>query len=314
MPRLRPIWPLLLFVIVVSACGGSQSSAGPTPIVSRSADPIQVVVTLPVFADFVHEIGGENVQVSSLIPEGADPHTYEPKPDDAGLIAEADIILVNGLGLEEPSLEFISEHRASGLTLLVTIAANVPSPTAEQPLDRPVFATEAGDDPHLWLDPKLARTYPETVADSLKIVDGENDPFYEATFRAYLDRLQELDREMAATLESIPPERRKLVTYHNSLFHFARRYGLEVVGVATEDPARAPGPDETAELARTAQQEGVRAFFGEIGFDNGPLEEAAAAADLMVCTLYTDSVDEGATTYLDMMRANAQELDRCLAR
>ena len=310
----RPIWPLLLFVIAVAACQSAGDSGAPTPtaIVSRSANPIHVVVTLPVFADFVREIGGENVVVASLIPNGVNPHTYEPRPEDAQLIVDADIILVNGLGLEEPALEFITEHRASGLTLLVTIAANVPSPTAEQPVDQPIFATQAGDDPHLWLDPKLARTYPETVADSLKIVDGENEPFYEATFQAYLERLQELDREIAETIEAIPPERRKLVTYHNSLVHFARRYGLDVVGVITEDTARGPGPDEIAELARMAQDEGVRALFAEVGFDRVAIEEAAANAGLSVCTLYTDSVDEGVGTYLEMMRANARELARCL--
>ncbi|MEE8369953.1 MAG: metal ABC transporter substrate-binding protein, partial [Dehalococcoidia bacterium] len=240
--RLRPLWPLLLFVIAVAACGGDSDAPTPTAIVSRSTDPIKVVVTLPVFADFVREIGGENVEVASLIPEGVDPHTYEPRLEDANLVVDADIILVNGLGLEGPALDFITEHRASGLTNLVTIAANVPSPTAEQPVDKPIFATEAGDDPHLWLDPKLARIYPETVADSLKIADGKNEDYYEATFRAYLERLQELDREIAQTIEAIPLEGRKLVTYHSSLVHFARRYGLDVVGVVTEDTARTPPP------------------------------------------------------------------------
>ncbi len=312
--RLRPVWPLLLLVIAVAACRGAGDSDAPTPtaIVSRSADPIKVVVTLPVFADFVREIGGQNVEVASLIPEGVDPHTYEPRPEDANLVADADIILVNGLGLEEPALEFIAEHRASGLTNLVTIAANVPSPTAEQPVDKPVFATEAGDDPHLWLDPKLARIYPETVADSLNIVDGKNGDYYEATFRAYLEQLQELDREIAQTIEAIPPEGRKLVTYHSSLVHFARRYGLDVVGVVNEDTTRNTPPGKVKQVTRLAQQEGVRAFFSEVGFDSLAIEEAAAEAGLSVCTLYTDSLDEEAATYLEMMRANTRELGRCL--
>ncbi len=306
--------------------GGSRSDESPTPVtatatttpaarpaVSRAGDPIKLVVTLSIFADFARAMGGENVEVAVLIPEGENPHAFKPSEEDAKVIADADIVFVNGQGLEDGLVDFINQRRVSRTPLLITFAANVPSPTAEQPQSGlPIYATEAADDPHLWLDPTLAKVYPETVADSLTIVDGANEAYYHTNFGAYRESVEALDREISEKLQGIPARNRQLVTYHNSLVHFASRYGFDVLGLATTDPARGPDADAATALTSLIEREDVPAVFREVGYDASALESAAADADVEVCALYTESFGEGIETYLDMMRFNADELVRCL--
>lgn len=301
-------------LIGLVACGGDSGAARPKPQVSHADSPFQIVTTSPVFADLARSIGGENVNVVSLVPPGANPHTYQPTPDQADVVGKADIILVNGGGLENANLiGFLQDHRReSNPALFVTFANNVPSPSKTQPPGKPIFAAEAGDNPHLWLDPMLARVYPETIADSLTIIDGVNKAFYQTNFETYRQGLQDLDKEISGKLNGIAADRRKIVTYHDSFVHFARRYGLQIIGVATQDPATPPDQSATSALAEKIRENGVPAAFAEVGFDASGIREAAAQSSVKACTLYTDTLDDHVTSYMDMMRSDEAEVARCL--
>jgi zinc/manganese transport system substrate-binding protein/manganese/iron transport system substrate-binding protein len=297
---------LALVLLAAVGCGNGTEevppggSPVPDPALDHSERPWQVVVSLPILADFAREMGGTQVEVTALIPPGTDPHTYVPREEDAALIEGADLILVNGLGIDQPTIDFIESHRPDGRLFLIDIARNVPSPSHPLPLGgMPVYAKEAGDNPHLFLDPQLAVTYAETASHSLVILDDENEPYYDALFANYRMRLDELDKAIAADMGSIPEANRVLVASHDSMIHWANRYGLTVptnpLGV---------GDERSADV--------VPAVFSEVGMDNSEITSHAEKAGRDLCELETDSIKDADTSYLDMMRRNSEEIADCL--
>lgn len=311
----------LAAALFAAACNGGAPPEGETPAApsppplvlspTQAQLPLRVAVTIPLFAEFAREMGGDNVEVFSLLPPGADPHTYQLTPSDISRISEADIFFVNGLGLDAVVRDLIEKNRREGAKV-IPFGPNLPSPRAAELGDINITADEAGDDPHLWLDPIMARIYANLISDTFIIVDSVNRAFYESNLSAYSDRLFELNEEIRAQLELIPRENRKLVTYHDSFVHFARRYDLEILGFAVSVPGQDPGPEEIARLTETINDGGVPAVFAEIGFDGVVMEEIAGEIDVEVCTLYSGVLDESVPTYIDMMRANVDELVRCL--
>jgi ABC-type Zn uptake system ZnuABC Zn-binding protein ZnuA len=291
------------------ACGGESESADdsaiPSPAFDHSSRPWKIVVSLPIFADFVRIAGGDQVEITTLIPPGEDPHTYEPPEEMADAVREADIVFVNGLGLDDPTIGFINTHPPDGRLFLIDFVRNVPSPTTPQPVDRPVYAKEAGDDPHLFLDPTLVPVYVETVAHSLTIIDGGNQPYYDARYLQYKAELEELHAEIAEQMTSVPANNRGLiVSDHASLIHFANRYGLEIAATVAEDGSEG--------VQTTVEQRSVPAVFREAGIDDETLDEVAEATGADICRLFTDTIDDAEMTYLEMMRHDADEIAGCL--
>ena len=325
--RLAPAIAALLVALLLAACGsGGQADApspGATPTTSpqgtappTSAKPhLRAAATLPVFADFVRELGGDNVDVFSILPSGADPHTYEPTPSDIRRIAEADIIFVNDLqpDLEGSILDVIESNKGQD-TRVIPFMANLISPRAQELGDPEITAAQAGDNPHLWLDPLLARAYADVIADALASEDAGNAALYGDNLTRYGQRLSQIDDEIAAAVQQIPPESRKLVTPHDAFPHLARRYGLDIVGFVVPGPGQDPSPRDIADLTRAISDQSVPAVFTEpqIGADSRLLEQIAADAGVHVCTLYSDTLTDDLPTYVDMMRFNADELLRCL--
>jgi len=314
----RLVAPLtaLLATLLLAACGSDGQAGAPPPRPSPAGgDLVRVGATLPLFADFAREVGGDNVDVFSILPSGADPHTYEPTPSDIRRIAEADIIFVNSLqpGLEGSILNVIESNKSRDTTV-IPFMANVTSPRAQELGDPEITAAEAGDNPHLWLDPSLARAYADVIADALASEDAGNAALYSDNLTRYGQRLAQLDDDIAAAVQQIPPENRKLVTPHDAFPHLARRYGLEIVGFVVPGPGQDPSPRDIADLTRAIRDQSVPAVFTEpqIGADSRLLEQIAADADVQVCTLYSDTLTDDAPTYIDMMRFNVDELLRCL--
>jgi ABC-type Zn uptake system ZnuABC Zn-binding protein ZnuA len=310
---MRLFVPLLVIAcILLAACTeDAKSPRTPTPAptlppvaVDHSASPFRVVVSLPIFADMVNEIAADQATVTTLIPPGADPHTYVPTDDKAQAVADADIIFYNGNGLEAPTQDFIEAHKVQPV-LLINFTHNVPSPSTQQPLDKPIFAEQVGDEPHLFLDPSLAAVYPATIAGSLTIKDGANTVYYEARFQDYRLKILGLQDNMRNTMNAIPPQNKSLIVlYHNSLVHFANRFGLGVAGTFVDSGASG--------IAQLLAQKKPPAVFTETGYDNSGLEQAARAAGIQVCHLETDSIADAGTTYIEMMERDATELARCL--
>ncbi len=198
---------LLLTVLVAAACTSSDTSND-----SAGDNRLRVVTSLELFADMVRNVAGERAEVTALLPAGADPHTYELSPGRVVDVAQADLAFVNGLGLEGSLLTVIDEN-AGGPVDVLTDGLDI-----------------VDGNPHLWLDPMLAISYVQSILLALAAADPDGASEYAANAAAYADELLALDAEIEAALASIPPERRKLVTFHDAYPYLASRYGLEVYG------------------------------------------------------------------------------------
>ena len=265
-----------------------------------------MAVTLPLFEDFVRPVGGENTEVFSLVPAGVDPREYELTAEDIESLKGVDFFFVNGLGLDDHLITVIEEHRDERAFVL-PFSPNVRSPSVSD-----LTAAEARDEPHLWLDPRAAYTYPALVADEFLIYDGVNTVLYNGNFRPFGEEIRGLVQEISEQLKEIPEQNRKLVTLRGSFEHFARRFDLEVVGVAIDEAGRQPDEARIQQLAEVAREDGAPAVFTEHGYDRSVMDAIGEEAGLPVCVLYSDILDETVSGYLELMRANAAELVRCL--
>ena len=230
----------MALLVAATACGGDDDGGDSTPTPDGSATatpenldheptelelPITVAVTLPLFEDFVREVGLENVEVFSLVPPGADPHTYRLTEADIARIAGVDFFFVNGAGLDTAIAEAIEANRDEG-AYVIPFAPNIRSPQGNG-----LYAEEAGDNAHLWLDPDLADVYPETIADTFVIYDGVNEAFYNGNWQLMQNEFMDFLAESVGRIASIPEANRKLFTSHDSVPHLARALGLIGSGI-----------------------------------------------------------------------------------
>jgi len=281
----------LMASVLLTACQEEEEvEEGETPRVN-------VVVSLAIFADFVRQVGSDRVDVSTLIPAGADPHTYEPGPSRVAELTNADLVIANGLGLEA-TLEDVIEENTPSSAISVELAEGLPL---------------IDNNPHLWLDVQNAIAYLERIRDALAEIDPAGAETYRANTDSYLAELQALDEEVAAAIDSIPSEKRKLVTFHDAFPYLAHRYGLELVGVVVASPGKEPSAKDVANLVEAIAAEDVPAVFKEPQLNARILELAADDAGVEVCTLYSGALDKKVNTYVKLMRFNAKELVRCLA-
>lgn len=288
----------------------ASSSATGSPLTERpltSLDlPVSIVVTLPVFEDFVRQAGGEHAEVFSVVPEGVDPRTYELTAADIEHVAGATFLYVNGLGLDDHLHRAFEQHMGER-AYLVPFGPNVRSPTVSG-----AYADDAGDEAHLWLDPDLAAVYVAIVADEFVIYDEVNRSFYDGRFRAAIDDLHAFGAELASDLDAIPEDRRTIVARSEAVTHIARRFGLGLEGTALTGDTQESLDHTVQRLAQLVEDQGLPAVFGEFGHDNFLIQEVADTTGVEMCTLYTDIADGSLESYEDLMRANAAELIRCL--
>lgn len=291
---LRLAVPALIGAMLLAACGGSGDAA--------ESGKVRVVTTLPLFADFVREVGGDRVEVSSLMPSGAEPHTFEPAPRDVKRLTEADLVFANGLGLEAATLKIIEAN-----VDVETVGSLGSSALA--------FGIEyEGMDPHLWMDPQIAERYVWRISLDLARVDPEGAATYAANRDRYVAVLMEAGAYARASTAAVPSTRRNLVTTHDAFGYLARYLEFEIVAVVAPGPGQEARPRRVADLQQAIEDNDVPAVFGEpqIGGDRRILEEIAADAGVQVCVLYSDSLDESVTSYVGLLRFNADELARCL--
>ncbi len=272
---------------LAAGCGAAGENASGRP---------RVVTTLAIFADFARQVAGDRAGVVALLPAGADAHTFELEAADLARVARADIVFVNGLNLEEATLD--------------AIEANLPSGAAPVVLSEGL--TPIAGNPHLWLDVTYAMRYVERIRGALLEVDPEGAALYSANADSYLAELRELDGEIQAGIASIPPQRRKLVTFHDVFPYFARRYGLQVTAYVVRSPGREPSAAEVADLTRKIQDEEVPTVYKEPQFSARILELTARDAGVQVRELYTDSLSGEVDTYVEMMRYDLKQLEEGL--
>lgn len=241
--------------------------------VEAAAQKLRVVTTVSPVTNIAWNIAGDLVEITGIVPEGVNSHTFEPAPSDARLLANADLIFVNGLKLEEPTLELAEANKQAGAEI-VLLGDQTVAP-GEYLYDFS-FPREGGSpNPHLWPNPILALRYAEIMRDALGKADPANATAYAANYDAFKARIEILDKAIQATVDSIPADNRKLLTYHDSWAYFAPRYGMQLIGAIQPSDFAEPSARDVAAIIEQIRSEKVPAIFGSEVFASPVLEQIA---------------------------------------
>jgi ABC-type Zn uptake system ZnuABC Zn-binding protein ZnuA len=260
----------VVVVVALSAAACSAEGGAKDPDPAR----IQVVTTVSPITNIVQNVAGGLVDVTGIVPEGTNSHTFEPAPSDAQAMGEADIVFINGLHLEEPTRELADANVRAGVEVVELGNLTI---TPEEYIFDFSFPQEQGDpNPHLWTNPPFAKRYAEIVAEKLSQLDPGNADTYAENLASFSARLDELDRLVREVTETVPPENRKLLTYHDSFPYFAREYGWTVIGAIQPSDFAEPTAQEVAGLIDQIREQQVPAIFGSEVFPSPVLEQIAA--------------------------------------
>ncbi len=272
----------------LSAGTGAQSPAtspGATrsvaPLPSPAPDALKLVTTTTVFADIVRNVAREHADVVSIIPAGVGPEDYEARPADAQLLSDADLIVSNGLGLDD-FLQKLLQSGTGGDTPQLVLGNGVPTITVD-----------GAPNPHLWLDPSLvAQYYVPAIIGALSTVDPAHAADYGTNGTAYIAQLGTLDAALQDVVATIPAANRKLVTFHDAFPYLAAHFGFQLVGVIVQNVGAEPTAAELAALVDQVKATGVRAVFSEAQFNPQLAQTLAQEAGIttVVSDLYTDAL------------------------
>jgi ABC-type Zn uptake system ZnuABC Zn-binding protein ZnuA len=299
----------LLLIMLLAGC---QASA-PQPV----GNGLKVLVVETFLADITRNVAGSRASVDSLVPIGLDPHAFEPAPKDVARLAESQVLVVNGAGLEswlQPVLANVGGQRQ------VIVASNgLKSRSAREGemAEGVTPETDAGD-PHFWLDPLDAVTYVENIRDGLTQADPGGKETYASNATGYIARLKDLDTWVTQQVAAIPPAQRLLVTNHESLGYFADRYGFKVIGtiIPSVSTDSSPSAQELARLVDQIRASGVHAIFLEIGSNPQLAQQVSGETGVKVVTdIYTHSItppNGPAPTYIDMIKADVTAIVKAL--
>jgi ABC-type Zn uptake system ZnuABC Zn-binding protein ZnuA len=300
-PSLNRVAALLLATAFVG--GGCDSGGGPNQS-APDGGLLRVVATTTVFADIVSNVGGDRVSVGSIIPAGAGPEDYEPKPDDARKLADADLIVSNGVGLDD-FLDSLIDAAGEGSVPRLVLGNGIATITVD-----------GEENPHFWLDPSIvADHYVPVIEAKLAELDSAGAGTFETNAAAYVEQLRQLDAANMAKVETIPAANRKLVTFHDAFPYFARHYGFELVGVILANVGQEPTSSELAELVEKVKAAQVKAVFSEAQFSHELSQTLADEAGVkeVVTTLFNDTLGPAPIdTYLKMMAWNVDEIVKAL--
>ena len=255
-------------------------------------------------------VGGNRVDVTTLVGPNGDIHVYAPTPADAKTLARANLIVVNGLGLEGWLNRLIAVS-GSKAPLVIASRGVHPRETTD-----PTGSNRLVGDPHAWQSVANAETYVENIRDGLITVDPAGKEFYETGAAAYLAKLAALDSEIKAAMATIPSDRRKIITTHSAFGYFGDAYGLQFIAPEGISTGAEPSAREVAKLIAQIRTQKIPAGFLENITDPRLIERIAAETGAKIGgTIYSDSLsppDGPAATYIDLMRHNAREFQRAL--
>jgi manganese/iron transport system substrate-binding protein len=295
-------WALAVVAALAAGCASQSPSSSRGPVVITTVAPI---------TDVVRTVAGPDARVDGVIPEGTDSHTFEPAPRDAKLFASADLVLVNGLHLESPTQRLARANVRKGVRIVELGARTIDK--NEWIFDFS-FPKDKGDpNPHLWMNPVLAGRYAQIAAEELGRIDPSHGGDYERRALRFRERIDGLDQRIRQAVATVPPENRKLLTYHDSFAYFAPRYGFTVIGAIQPSDFSEPSPQEVARLIDQIRTERVPAVFGSEVFPSPVLDQIARETGIEFVTTLRDDDLPGARgapqhTYLGMMTEDVRKM------
>ena len=252
--------------LVLSGCGGSDDSAP-----ESDGDSILVATTVSPITSIVSRVGGDCVDVRGIVPEGTNSHTFEPAPSVAALLSDADVVFINGLKLEDPTLAMAEANMADGAELVEL--GTVALPEEDYIFDFSFPEEDGKPNPHLWTDPTYAIVYADIVREVLSERDPECADQMQENFEAFAAQAEELAEAVRLDQQTVPAGGLKLVTYHDAYAYFAENFGWQVVGAVQPSDFADPTPSEVVTLIEQIRTEGVPTIFGSEVFPSNVLEE-----------------------------------------
>jgi ABC-type Zn uptake system ZnuABC Zn-binding protein ZnuA len=285
------------------------------PVTLGAGEKLQVVSTTSIVADVVRNVGGDQIELTQLIPLGTDPHTFEPIPQDVAAVSDAHVVFVHGAGLEI----FLDD-------LLESAGDAAPAVPVTPGVDLLAFGEEeheeddhdhGGADPHTWFDPNNVIIWVDNIEQALSTLDPDNAQVYAENATAYQNELEALDRWIRDQVDQVPPARRRLVTDHTAFTYFCAAYGFEQIGavVPAYSTLAEPSAQELATLVEAIEEYDVRAIF--VGNTVSPdlAEQVAADTGTQLVFLYTGSLSEAggpADDYISFMEYDVSAIVEAL--
>jgi ABC-type Zn uptake system ZnuABC Zn-binding protein ZnuA len=287
---------------------------------------LNVVATTTILGDIVEQVGGEMIDLTVLLPLGADPHTFQPTPRDLATVADAHAVFVIGMGLET----FLSDmlEQAGGTAAIIYASEGVEPRELlahEVEQERHIDNEQPGEsavsdahehlavDPHVWTSPANVMIFVDNIERAFSSLDPANAAGYQANAKTYKSQLEALDSWIATQIDTIPPQNRKLVTDHVTFGYYADRYGLEQVGavIPSFSTNAAPSAQELAQLESAVRDQKIKAVFVGNTVNPALAEQLAVDTGIRLLTLYTGSLGpagSGVESYLDYMRYNTETI------
>lgn len=301
----------LLIVLVLSALAGLFGCRNAKVPVSTGSAPAQeagrmlVAASIVPIADFVAQVGGDRVEVLTMVPPGKSPHIYEPTPDQMRRLSRARLLVLNGVGLEFWSKKAV--EAAANPDLKVVVLSEGMDILG---VDRAHNHEHTSGNPHLWLSPRRAMVYVERIRDALIAVDPAGKEVYWTNAKRYLDELRKLDAEAREVVQRV--RSRNIVVFHAAWDYFAHDYGLRIAAVIQKTPGKEPSPREIAEVVETLKREHAGALFAEPQLPPQAAQVIASEAGVPVLYLNPLGGVPPHEHYVDMMRDNLRQLEKAL--
>ncbi|MDQ3871529.1 MAG: zinc ABC transporter substrate-binding protein [Chloroflexota bacterium] len=314
-------------MLVTLLVGCAASPGGPAT--GAAGEKLRAVTTITVFADLVRNVGGDRVTVDALVPAGRDVHTFDPSPSDARKIADAKLLVLNGLGLDD-WIEGAATSAGAANVSRVRLAEDLPdtrylpgahedganngesSPQADE--NDPSAGAGGAANPHLWLNVAYARKYVARLAASLAQLAPDASAAFAANAAAYAARLAALDSWVREQMASVPAEHRKVVSQHDAFPYFAHAYGIDIVDVVVDSPGQEPSARKLAQVVDAIRRSGARGVITEAQFNRDLAARIAAEAGATIIgDLYSDSLGPPpADSYEGIIRYDVERIVEAL--
>ena len=304
----------LLSLCVAAAALTAACNNGDAPP-SEDTPTLRVIASTELIAEWVQRVGGEQVVVRALVPPGADAHTLELTTGDIREVSEADIVIINGAGLEAGYDGVILENADRLLILAVEIEAQGLAIHAFEGMaagahDQQANHDEHGhgsEDPHFWFDADLAIASVEAIAAALTELAPDAADAFAGRAQEYVAEIRAADADVRELLDGLPAERRYLITFHDAFGYFARRYGLSIAGFVVEGPEQGVSAEAIKDLVALIKREGISRVFREPQFESSAIDAVANETGVEVAVIWSQPQGE-VDTYLKLLRANAKAI------